>query len=133
MINIPLPFVAMWAIMLAGVLTHMLFKIKKITDSTPDDVPWKMVKYKFFKKEWPSYFISIIFTCIIAYSFVFMKQFNNPDNAEISKWAKWVPLSVLILYFIGVLNQWVFYKILGRISSKGNIDIDILKEPKTQP
>jgi hypothetical protein len=130
MINIPLPFIAMWAIMLAGVLTHMLFKIKKITDSTPDDLPWKLVKQKFLRKEWPSYFISVIFTCIIAYSFVFMKQFDNPNNAEISRWAKWLPLSVIILYFIGVLNQYLFYLILGRIQSKGKIDIDILKEEK---
>jgi len=131
MINIPLPFLAMWAIMLAGVVTHMLFKIKKITDSTPNDMPWKLVKEKFLRKEWPSYFISIIFTCIIAYSFVFMKQFDNPNNAEISRWAKWLPLSVIILYFIGVLNQYLFYMILGRIQSKGGkIDVDILKEEK---
>lgn len=129
MINIPLPFYAMWIIMLLGVITHMLFKIKKITDSTPDDVPWKQVKDKFFRKEWPSYGISLIFTGIIAYSFVFMKQFNNPDNEEISRWAKWIPLSVLALYFIGVLNQWVFYKILGRIQNKGGeVDIDLLKK-----
>jgi len=130
MINIPLPFLSMWAIMLAGVVTHMLFKIKKITDSTPEDVSWKLVKAKFLHKEWPSYFISIIFTCILAYSFVFMKQFDNPNNEEISRWAKWLPLSVIILYFIGVLNQYLFYLILGRLQSKGKIDIDLLKEEK---
>lgn len=128
MINIPLPFFALWAIMLSGVLTHMLYMIKIITNKTPDDVPWKTVKEKFFRKEWASYCISIIFTAIIAYSFVFMKQFNNADNEEISRWAKWTPLSVLILYFIGVLNNVIFYYILGRISSKGKIDIDILKK-----
>ncbi len=129
MINIPLPFIAMWAIMLSGVATHILFKIKKITDSTPDDMTWKMVKSKFIHKEWPSYGISIIFTCIIAYSFVFMKQFDNASNEEISKWAKWIPLSVLILYFIGFLNNWIFYMVLGRIQAKGGkIDIDTLKE-----
>ena len=131
MINIPLPFLAMWGILLAGVLTHILFKIKKITDGTPDDVPWKQVKDNFIRKEWPSYGISIIFTCIIAYSFVFMKQFDNPNNEEISRWAKWLPLSVLILYFIGFLNNWIFYMILGRIQAKGGkIDIETLKESK---
>jgi hypothetical protein len=131
MINIPLPFFVMWLIMLAGVATHMLFKIKKITDITPPNVPWKQVKEKFIRKEWPSYCISFIFTCIIAYSFVFMKQFENPNNEEISRWAKWLPLSVLALYFIGVLNQWLFYWILGRIQSKGKIDYEILNEPPT--
>jgi hypothetical protein len=131
MINIPLPFVAMWGIMLSGVATHILFKIKKITDGTPDDVSWKQVKDKFIKKEWASYGISFIFTCIIAYSFVFMKQFDNASNEEISKWAKWLPLSVIILYFIGFLSNWIFYMILGRIQAKGgNIDITTLKETK---
>jgi len=128
MINIPLPFFAMWVIMLAGVLTHVLAKIKMITDKTPEEISWKIVARKFMNKEWASYGISIIFTCIVSFSFVYMKRFSNADNAEISYWAKWVPLAVIILYFFGVLNQWVFYFILGRIQSKGKIDIDILKE-----
>ena len=127
MINIPLPFLAMWGIMLLGVLTHVLAKIKSITDKTPDDIPLKMVVEKFARKEWTSYGMSLIFTGVVAYSFVFMKRFENPSNAEITYWAKWIPLSVLVLYFFGVVNQWGFYWILGRIQSKGKIDIDILK------
>jgi hypothetical protein len=113
--------------MLSGVLTHILAKIKSITDKTAEDIPLKLVIQKFFRKEWASYGMSLIFTAIIAYSFVFMKRFDNVTNAEISSWAKWIPLSVIILYFIGVINQWGFYWILGRIQSKGKIDIDILK------
>ena len=127
MINIPLPFLAMWGIMLLGVITHVLAKIKSITDKTPDDIPLKLVIEKFMRKEWASYGMSLIFTGVVAYSFVFMKRFENPSNAEISYWAKWIPLSVIILYFFGVVNQWGFYWILGRIQSKGKIDIDILK------
>jgi hypothetical protein len=127
MIHIPLPFFALWVIMLLGVFTHILAKIKSITDKTPDDIPLLVVIKKFFRKEWASYGMSLIFTGVAAYSFVFMKRFENPSNAEISYWAKWIPLSVLILYFFGVLNQWAFYWILGRIQSKGKIDIDILK------
>ena len=71
--------------------------------------------------------MSVIFISIIAYSFQYMKQFENPGNDEISYWAKWIPLAVIALYFIGVINQWIFYFILGRIQSKGKVDIDILK------
>ena len=127
MINIPLPFLAMWGIMLLGVLTHVLAKIKSITDKTPDDIPLKLVIERFMRKEWASYGMSLIFTGVVAYSFVFMKRFENPSNDEISYWAKWIPLSVIVLYFFGVVNQWGFYWILGRIQSKGKIDIDILK------
>lgn len=127
MINIPLPFLAIWGIMLAGILTHILAKIKKINDDSPDYIPWKQVVTKFLNKEWASYGMSIIFTGVMAYSFIFMKRFDNPTNAEISYWARWIPLSVLFLYFFGVLNQWAFYFILGRIQSKGKVDIDLLK------
>jgi hypothetical protein len=127
MINIPLPFFAIWAIMLLGVLTHILAKIKSITDKTPEDIPLGIVIKKFFRKEWASYGMSLIFTGVAAYSFIFMKRFENPSNAEISYWARWIPLSVILLYFFGVVNQWGFYWILGRIQSKGKIDIDILK------
>lgn len=127
MINIPLPFWGMWAIMLAGVLTHILAKINQINHNSPSEVMWTDILKKFFGKEWASYGTSLIFTGIIAFSFQYMKQFNNESNAEISKWAKWLPLAVIILYFIGVVNQWVFYWILGRIQSKGKVDIDILK------
>ncbi len=132
MINIPLPFLAMWGIMLLGVVTHVLAKIKSITDKTPDDIPLKLVIEKFMRKEWASYGMSLIFTGVVAYSFVFMKRFENPSNAEITYWAKWIPLSVLVLYFFGVVNQWGFYWILGRIQSKGKIDIDILKGKNDQ-
>lgn len=131
-IIIPLPFIALWGIMLAGVLTNMFAKMKSIVDKTPEDVDWKVVFKRFLNREWPSYCMSIIFTCIIAYSFVFMKSFQKIDNEEISYWAKWIPLSVLILYIIGVINNWIFYYILGRIQSKGKIDMDILTKPKDQ-
>lgn len=127
MINIPLSFSAMWLIMLAGVLTHILAKVNSINHKTDDNIKWDDVLKKFFQKEWASYGMSLIFTCVIAYSFYYMKQFEIPDNEEISRWAKWLPLAVIALYFIGVINQWVFYWILGRIQSKGQVDIDILK------
>src|SRR5690349_648620 len=133
MINIPLPFYAMWAIMLAGVATHILAKVNEVNQKSPEEILWYTILRKFFRKEWASYGMSIIFTGIVAYSFVFMKQFDNASNAEISKWAKWIPLAVLFFYFFGILNQWVFYKILGRIQSKGQIDVDILKEKKDTP
>lgn len=127
MINIPLSFAAMWSIMLAGVLTHILAKINHINHNSPADILWTDILRKFFAKEWASYIMSLVFTGIVAFSFQYMKQFENPDNAEISRWAKWLPLAVLFLYLFGVLNQWVFYWILGRIQSKGKVDIDILK------
>lgn len=129
MINIPLPFYAMWLIMLAGVLTNILARINGINQQSPDDILLETILKKFFKKEWASYGMSLVFTGIIAYSFVYMKQFNNPNNAEISKWAKWIPLAVVFFYFVGVLNQWIFYKILGRIQSKGQIDVKMIQEP----
>lgn len=128
MINIPLSFLAMWGIMLAGVLTHILAKVNYINHQSPSEILWSDILKKFFRKEWASYGMSLILTAVIAYSFVFMKQFNNPNNAELSKWAKWIPLAVLFFYFLGVLNQWAFYKVLGRIQGKGQLDIDILKE-----
>lgn len=131
MINIPLSFMAMWVIMLAGVLTHILAKVNSINHKTDNDVKWNAVLKKFFQKEWASYGMSIIFISIIAYSFHYMKQFENPDNAEISYWSKWIPLAVIALYFIGVINQWIFYFVLGRIQSKGKVDIDILKNNTT--
>lgn len=130
MINIPLPFYAMWGIMLAGILTHILAKVNEVNQKSPEEILWYTILRKFFRKEWASYGMSVIFTGILAYSFVYMKQFDNASNAEISKWAKWIPLAVLILYFIGVLSQWIFYKILGRIQGRGQIDVDILKDKK---
>ncbi len=127
MINIPLSFFAMWIIMLAGVFTHILAKVNSINHKTDSELQWNLILKKFFQKEWASYGMSVIFISIIAYSFQYMKQFENPDNAEISYWAKWIPLAVIALYFIGVINQWIFYFILGRIQSKGKVDIDILK------
>ncbi len=131
MINIPLSFGAMWVLMLAGVLTHILAKVNSINHKSPDNILWTNILKKFFQKEWASYGMSLIFTCIIAYSFTYMKQFENPNNEEISRWAKWIPLAVIIFYFIGVINQWLFYWILGRIQSKGKVDIDILKNNTT--
>jgi hypothetical protein len=129
MINIPLPFLAMWGIMFAGVLTNVLARINGINQKSPDDVLWWVILQKFFKKEWASYGSSLIFTGIIAFSFQYIKQFDNSSNAEISKYAKWIPLAVPAFYFFGVLNQWLFYKALGRIQGKsGAVDIDILKE-----
>lgn len=128
MINIPLSFSAMWLIMLMGVLTHVLAKINKINHDTPDHIPFRQVVSKFFSKEWASYGMSIIFTGIIAYSFYFMKRFENISNQEITYWSKWIPLAVIFLYFFGVLNQWFFYWILGRIEKKGKTDIDLLKD-----
>jgi len=123
--NIPLPFVAMWGIMIAGIITHILAKINDINHNSPPEIKWWDILKKFFRKEWASYGLSVIFTAIIAYSFQYMKQFDHPDNEEISRWAKWIPLAVIILYFIGVVNQWLFYLILGRIQSKGQIDVDL--------
>jgi hypothetical protein len=128
MINIPLPFYAMWIIMLCGVLTNILARVNAINHRSPDNILWYNILKKFFQKEWASYGMSVIFTGIVAYSFVFMKQFEKVDNAEITRWAKWIPLAVIVLYFFGVLNQWIFYKILGRIQSKGQVDVEILKE-----
>ena len=131
MINIPLSFFAMWAIMIAGMLTNMLARVNSINQKTPDNVRFGSVMQSFFRKEWASYGTSLIFTGIIAFSFQYMKQFNNDTNAEISKWAKWLPLAVLILYFVGVLNQWIFYKILGRIQTKaGGVDTDLIDKTK---
>jgi hypothetical protein len=130
MINIPLSFFAMWMIMIAGILTNIMARINAINQKTPESVRWITVLQNFFRKEWASYGMSLIFTGIMAYSFQYMKQFSNDSNAEISKWAKWIPLAVLILYFIGVLNQWIFYKILGRIQTKGVVDNELIDKPK---
>lgn len=133
MINIPLPFAAMWFIMLLGVISHILFQINKINHSTSDEIPWRVVVKKFFNKEWASYGISIIFTGVMAFSLVYMKRFEHVDNKEISYWAKWIPLAVIILYAFGVLNQWAFYKLLGRIqNNKGKVDIGLLTEEKKE-
>lgn len=133
MINIPLPFFAMWLIMIAGILTNVFARINAINHNSPDNILWWDILKKFFKKEWASYMMSLIFTLIIAYSFVYMKQFQRVDNTEINRWAKWIPLAVIVLYFFGFLNQWIFYKILGRIQSKGQVDVDILKEKPKEP
>lgn len=131
MINIPLSFFAMWAIMIAGILTNILARVNAINQKTPDSVRWESVLESFFRKEWASYGMSLIFTCIVAFSFQYMKQFSNADNAEISKWAKWVPLAVIFFYFFGVLNQWIFYKILGRIQTKGGgVDTELIDKTK---
>lgn len=132
MIYIPLSFYQMWVIMLAGVLTVMLAKINNINQNSPDEIMWWDILKKFFRKEWASYGMSAIITAIIAYSFVYMKQFQKIDNAEITKWAKWIPLGVLILYLLGCLNLWIFYRVMGRIQSKGDIDLNILKEKPKQ-
>jgi len=130
MINIPLPFFVMWLIMLLGVLTHILAKINSINHKSPDDILWTTILQKFFKKEWASYGMSLIITGVTAYTFVYMRQFTHVTASEISKYAKWIILAVPILYLFGVLNQWVFYWILGRIQSKGKVDVDILTENK---
>lgn len=127
MINIPLSFGAMWAIMFAGILTTILADINKINHDSPDSIPLSQVVSKFFKKEWAAYGMSVIFTGIVAFSFQYMKQFDNSNNEEISKWGKWIPLAVIILYFFGVVNQWAFYKVLGRIKTNGKVDVDLLK------
>ena len=131
MINIPLPFFVMWAVLLLGVLTSMLVKIKNITDATPDDVQWKMVIRKFFNKEWPSYGISFILTFVIAGSFQYIKRFDVSSNQEISKYAKWIPLAVPALYIGGYLCQGGFYKLLGRIQGKTGINADQFKPAQT--
>jgi membrane-bound metal-dependent hydrolase YbcI (DUF457 family) len=131
MINIPLSFSAMWLIMLLGVLTHILAKINKINHETPGRISLKNVVYSFFEKEWASYGMSIIITAIVSYSFYYMKRFDHSSNAEITYWARWVPAAVIVLYLFGVLNQWVFYWILGRIEKKGGVNIDLLNNQKT--
>jgi len=116
----------MWIILLSGVVTHIFAKMKSIVDKTPEDINWNIVLKKFFSREWPSYCMSIIFTCIIAYSFHFMKTISASANEHIMQFSKWIPLSVLILYLVGVANQWLFYYILGTIQKKGQVNIDIL-------
>lgn len=118
--------------MLAGVLTNMFAKMKNIVDKTPEEIKWGVVFSRFLNREWPSYCMSFIFTCVIAYSFVFMKRFDKIENEEISAYAKWIPLSVIILYFLGVVSNWLFYYILGRIQKKGTIDMEILTKDKKQ-
>ncbi len=130
MIQIPLSFSAMWLIMFLGIVTNMLVKINYINQKSSEEILWTTILKKFIRKEWASYLVSIVFTGVVAYSFVYMKQFERIDNAEISRWAKWIPLAVIILYGFGILNQWVFYRYLGRIQSKGQIDEEILKEGK---
>ncbi len=130
MINIPLPFWAMWLLLLAGVATHVLYKLKKITDNTPDDIAWKQVGKRFRNKEWPSYGMSFIATAIISFTFQYIKQFDTSTTAEISKYAKWVPLAVPILYVFGIVINIFLYKLLGRIEQKGKIDVTILKDEK---
>jgi hypothetical protein len=121
----------MWAIMIAGILTNILARVNDINQKTPDNVRWGSVLQSFFQKEWASYGMSLIFTGIISFSFQYMKQFSNADNTDISKWAKWIPLAVIFFYFFGVLNQWIFYKILGRIQTKaGGVDTDLIDKTK---
>ena len=128
MINIPLPFWAMWLILLAGVATHVLYKLKKITDNTPDDILWNRVWVKFRNKEWPSYGMSLIATGIVAFTLEYIKQFDTSTTVEISRYAKYVPLAVPALYACGILINILFYKWLGRIDSKGKIDVSELKK-----
>lgn len=128
MINIPLNFWQMELIMLCGILTHILAKVNGINHKSPADILWTDILRKFFAKEWASYGMSLIITCIVAYSFVYVKRFEHPTIAEVREASKWVILAVPILYIFGVLNQWAFYWLLGRIQSKGKVDIDILKE-----
>lgn len=128
MINIPLPFWAMWLILLAGVATHVLYKLKKITDNTPEDILWNRVWLKFRNKEWPSYGMSLIATGIIAFTLEYIKQFDTSTTIEISRYAKYVPLAVPALYAIGIVLNILFYKWLGRIDSKGKIDVSELKK-----
>lgn len=128
MINIPLPFYAMWLIMLLGVITNILSKINKINHETAEDIKWVTVVKKFLNKEWASYGMSIIFTGIVAYSFVYMKQFEKIDNTEITKWAKWIPAAVIILYIIGFAVDRIFYFLMGKIDKKGVINKDLLTD-----
>ncbi len=114
--------------MLAGVLTHILAKVNSINHKSPASIMWINILKTFFQKEWASYGMSFIITCITAYTFVYVKQFEHPTLSEVREASKYVILAVPILYIFGVLNQWVFYWILGRIQSKGKVDIDILKE-----
>lgn len=128
MINIPLTFWQMELIMFMGILTHILAKVNSINHKSPPNILWTVILQKFFQKEWASYGMSLIITGIVAYSFIYMKQFEHPTIAEVKEASKWVILAVPILYLFGVLNQWAFYWLLGRIQSKGKVDIDILKE-----
>lgn len=128
MINIPLSFGAMWFIMFCGILTNALAKINNINKVTPEEISFWQVIRKFARKEWPSYGMSLIATGIVSFSFVFMKQFQKIDNEEISRWAKWIPLAVLILYLFGIVVMYVLYKILGRIQDKTGVDITLLKD-----
>lgn len=118
--------------MFFGILTHILAKVNGINHKSPPDILWTDILRKFFQKEWASYGMSLIITCIVAYTFVYIKQFEHPTIAEVRAASKWVILAVPVLYLFGVLNQWAFYWLLGRIQSKGKVDIDILQENKQQ-
>lgn len=134
MINIPLPFYAMWLILFAGVLTQIFWKVKKINDNTPDNVEWYTVWSKFWHREWPTYGMALIAVTIIAWQFHFIKKFSVIENPEISKYGKWIPLSVLGLYALGILINWILYRFFGRIESGGKIDVKTLVEPnETKP
>ena len=130
MINIPLPFWVMWAIMLLGVITNILKKINKINHETSSDIRWSKVLKQFFNKEWASYGMSVIFTAVLSYSFVYMKQFEKIDNAEVTKWAKWIPLAVIILYVVGLAFDHIIYWLLGKIDRQGSINTDLLNNKK---
>lgn len=130
MINIPLPFSAMWLIMLLGVVTNILSKINKINHETSEEIKWVDVVKKFFNKEWASYGMSVIFTGIVAYSFVYMKKFEKIDNEEITRWAKWIPAAVIILYIVGFAVDRIFYFLMGKIDKKGVINTDLLTDSK---
>lgn len=106
MINIPLNFWQMEAIMLAGVLTHILAKVNSINHKSPANILWTNILQTFFQKEWASYGMSFIITCITAYTFVYIKQFEHPTISEVREASKYVILAVPILYLWGVLNQW---------------------------
>lgn len=126
MIYIPLTFWQMWFILVLGVLSNILAKVQYINQNSSDEILWTSILKKFFRKEWASYSMSVIFTGIIAYSLVYIKQFEAPD-AKISRFAWLVPIAVIVLYLFGMLNQWLLYRFLGRIQSGKNIDENILK------
>lgn len=131
MINVLLSYWAMWFLLLLGVLINILAKVNYMNHNSPSDIMWTSILKAFFKKEWASYGMSLICTGVFAYQLMFLRHFENLD-AKIARYSWIVPLTPIILMLIGILNQWLLYKAIGRITNKGKVDVDILQAEQNQ-